>query len=73
MGLMSAIFGKPDTSGQDALLAEERRIAEEEKLKAEELRLSQQEERTALSRRSKSMQGGGRTGLMFGGKQQGVA
>lgn len=73
MGLMGAIFGKSDTSSQEALLAEERRIADEEKLKADELALAQKEERTALSRRRLNMQGGGRQGLMFGGSQRGVA
>lgn len=74
MGLLSAIFGGGgDTSAQDALLADERRIAEEERLKAEELRVAQAEERKALELRRGNMQGGGRQGLMFGGNQRGVA
>lgn len=74
MGLLSKLFGSdPDTSKEDALLASEKKAADEEKARYEALKRQQDEDRASLKSRSTSMQGGGRKGLMYGGSSVGVA
>ena len=75
MGLLDSLFGgytSPIGSTEKKLLSDEEKLAKEEQERADALALKQKEERTALKQRGQAMQGGGRTGLMFKGSQQGV-
>jgi len=73
MGLFGNLFGgKIDTSDADRALADEKRASAKERATTDALKAKQQQERNALKLRQKNMQGGGRSGLMFGGNQQGV-
>ena len=75
MGLLSKLFGggSTDTSNEEALIAAEKKAADEEKARYNALKREQAEQRSQLKARSTSMQGGGRRGLMYGGNAQGVA
>ena len=74
MGLFGKLFGykSPIGSSERALLAEEETLSAEDQAKADALKLEEEKKRKALKARQKGMRGGGRTGLMFGGSQQGV-
>jgi len=75
MGFLKKLFGsedEPDTSEADKLLVEEKRIADEEAKKASAIEAENLRKRKELRGRASGQQGGGRTGLMFGGNQQGV-
>ncbi len=76
MGLLKKVFGKDDDyddSEEKAMLAEEKQQTEAETAKYNALKKQQEEDRYALKQRGKGQRGGGRTGLMYGGNQQGVA
>lgn len=75
MGLFGRLFGSyksPIGAEEKALLAEEKSLSAKDQAKADALKLENEEKRKSLMARSMGMRGGGRTGLMFGGNQQGV-
>ena len=76
MGFLGSIFSSyksPIGAKEKSLMADEKARSAKEKADADALKLKQAEERKALKQRGKSMQGGGRKGLMFSGNEQGVA
>ena len=76
MGLLSKIFGSGGSTtdtGYKGLLEDEKARTAEEEATYEELKKKQEAERLALKKRGSGQQGGGRTGLMFGQNQAGVA
>lgn len=78
MGFLSRLFGKDkrdtvDTRDEEALLAEEARLAKEKEDEVNALEASRKKSASELATRGTNMQGGGRKGLMFRGNSQGVA
>ena len=58
---------------QSALLAQQQKeLADKEAMEMEALKADQKKKRKEFVTRSKTMQGGGRTGLMYGQNYQGV-
>jgi len=74
MGLISNIFGSndTDTSAEQAMLAEEQKKTAEEEERLRKLQQDQDQANFEYKQRGSGQRGGGRTGLMFGGSQQGV-
>jgi len=72
MGLFSGKSRSGIGSQGQSLVDDAKALADRDKAEFEALRKQQSEDAQALKKRSKSMQGGGRAGLMYGGNAQGV-